>query len=246
MRRLLVATSVCIAIAIAVGSSSVNAELDSSIFTSRQHRLRVVVPRGWRATDQPTYPGLILWMLRTSPEGTAKIVLTAEPFTRQVYCSWPPECRASAESLPSKFACALRSKLTAQRINTGAIAAGPKENEQAGMPSVWFELDDGKQYVRQAVAVREDRLVSLVLTAGSAGARTANARPFEQALRTLRPLTPEELGVPLPAPESVVMQLVSDGGVADAPPPTDAGAGPATFALAPATKIDPVGPCAKQ
>lgn len=246
MRRLLVATGVCIAIAIAVVSSSVNAELDNSIFTSRQHRLRVVAPRGWRATDQPTYPGLILWMVRSSAEGNAKIVLTAEPFTRQVYCSWPPECRASAESLPAKFACALRSKLTAQRINTGAIAAGPKENEQAGMPSVWFELDDGKRYVRQAVAVREDRLVSLVLTAGSAAARTANARPFEQALRTLRPLTPEELGLPLPAPESVVMQLVSDGGVADAPPPTDAGAAPATFALAPATKIDPVGPCAKQ
>lgn len=246
MRRLLVAIGVCVAIAIGVVSSSVNAELDSAVFTSRTHRLRIVVPRGWRATDLPTYPGLILWMVRSQPEGEAKIALTAEPFSRQVYCSWPPECRASAETLPGKFACALRSKLTAQRIHTGAIAAGPKENEQAGMPTVWFELDDGKSFVRQAVAVREDRLVSLVLSGGSLAARNAAVRGFEQALRTLRPLTPEELGQPLPAPESVVMQLVSDGGVVDAPPPTDAGAAPATFALAPATKIDPVGPCAKQ
>jgi hypothetical protein len=248
MRRLFVALGVCVAIAIAIASSSVNAELDNLVFTSREHRLRVVVPRGWRATDQPTYPGLILWMLRTMPDGKdGKIVLSAEPFTRKVYCSWPPECRASAESLPGKFACALRSKLTAQRIHTGAIQAGPKENEQNGMPSVWFEVDDGKRYARQAVAVREDRLVSLVLSAGSAEARSTHERAFEQALRTLRPLTPEELGQPLPAPESVVMQLVTDGGVPADAAASDAGvAGPATFALAPAAKIDPVGPCAKQ
>jgi hypothetical protein len=244
MRRLLGAIGACVAIAIAIASSSVNAELDNSVFTSRPYRLRVVVPRGWRATDQPSYPGLLLWMLRTQPEG--KIVLTAEPFTRPIYCGWPPECRASAESLPSKFACALRSKLTAQRIHVGPIQAGPKENEQAGMPSVWFELDDGKQFLRQAVSVREDRLVSLVLSADSAEARSAHVRAFEQALRTLRPLTAEELGQPFAAPGSVVMQLVSDGGVPADAMATDAGAAPATFALAPATKIDPVGACAKQ
>src|SRR4051812_43580121 len=85
MKQLLVAVALSGAVAIAVHSSSVNAELENQIFTSRAHKLRLVVPRGWRATDQPSYPGLLVWMLRSQPDG--KMVLTAEPFTRQVYCS---------------------------------------------------------------------------------------------------------------------------------------------------------------
>ena len=77
-----------------------HAELENSVFTSRAHRLRMVVPRGWRATDQPSYPGLLLWMLRSQPPG--QIVLTAETFTRTQYCSWPIACRTSPESLSSK------------------------------------------------------------------------------------------------------------------------------------------------
>ena len=240
---LLASTVVAVMVAFALHSSSVNADLENQIFTSRAHRLRLVVPRGWRATDQPSYPGLLLWMLRSQPEG--KMVLTAEPFTRQVYCSWPVECRSSPDSLPSKYACAMRRKLEAQRLHVGPIQAGPKENEQAGIPSVWFELDDGKDFLRQAVAVREDRLISLVLSAPSGEARNAHVRYFEQALRTLRPLTPEELGEPLPAPQQVVTQLIDDAGVA----PADAGrsdaavTAPTTFEAPPAQKLDPVGAC---
>ena len=64
MKQLLIAVAVLGAIAIALRSSSVNAELDNQIFTSRANKLRIVVPRGWRATDQPSYPGMLLWMLR--------------------------------------------------------------------------------------------------------------------------------------------------------------------------------------
>ena len=244
---LLIASSLVAALVVlAVRSSSVNAELENqnTIYTSKAHRLRLVVPRGWRATDQPSYPGLLVWMLRSSPEG--KMVLTAEPFTRQVYCSWPIECRSSADSLPGKLACAIRRKLEGQRLRVGPVQAGPKENEQAGVPSVWFEVDDGKDYLRQAVALGEDRVISLVLSAKSLEARNAHVRYFEQALRTLRPLTPEELGEPLPSPQQVVTQLLDDAGVApDASGPSDAAvATPTTFETAPVQKIDPVGPCA--
>ena len=59
------------------------AELENQVFTSRADRLRMVVPRGWRATDHPTYPGLLLWMMRTQPPG--QIVLSSEAFTRELY-----------------------------------------------------------------------------------------------------------------------------------------------------------------
>jgi hypothetical protein len=244
MVRLVLAIAAAALVAIAI-STSVKAELENQIFTSRAHRVRVVVPRGWRATDQPSYPGMLLWMLRSKPDG--KMVLTAEQFTRKVYCDWPPECRTTSDPLPTKLACALRQKYQAQRIRVGPPQAGPKENEQAGMASVWFELDDGKQYLRQAVALGEDRVISLTLTAQSAEARTAHVRAFEQALRTLRPLTLEEIGTDLTPPEQVVMQLVVDAAVADAGAPADAApAGTATFQSAPAPKVNPVGPCAKQ
>lgn len=246
MKQLLVAIAVSGVVAIAVHSSSVNAELDNQIFTSRSNKLRIVVPRGWRSTDQPSYPGMLVWMMRSQPEG--KMVLTAEPFTRQVYCSWPIECRSSVDSLPGKLACAIRTKLIAQRLTVGMVQAGPKENEQAGIPSVWFEINDGKNYLRQAVALDEDHVVSLVLSASSEQARTAHVRAFEQALRTLRPLTPQELGEPLPAPQQVVTQMITD----DAGVPADATAVAADAAVvaptfaAPTVKIDPVGPCSKK
>jgi hypothetical protein len=114
------------------------------------------------------------------------------------------------------------------------------------MPSVWFEVDDGKRHLRQAVSIAEDRVVSLVLSAPSAEARSTHVRAFEQALRTLRPLTDDELGIPQQAPEAVVMQLVSDAAVSDGPIATDAQtAGAMAFESAPVTTIAPVGPCAK-
>lgn len=245
--RLIAALAVGSAVAVVLlGVPTVEAELENSIYSSKTHRIRIVVPRGWRATDQPSYPGLLLWMLRGQPEG--KIMLTSEPFTRAVYCSWPLQCRQSPDPLPAKLACALREKLAAQRTRVGPTQGGPKENTQNGMPSVWFEVDDGKRYLRQAVALGEDHVVSLTLAASSAEARSAHVRAFEQALRTLRPLTPEELGVPTASAEQVLMQMVDDAGVGDAAAVVaDAAVAVATttFESAPVTKIEPVGPCGR-
>lgn len=253
MRRgtahVLAATAVASAIALVVAIPTSSAELDNAVYSSKAHKIRLVVPRGWRATDQPTYPGLLMWMLRDRPDG--KIVLTAEPFTRAMYCSWPIECRQSTEPLPNKLACALRERLEAQRIRVGGPEAGPKENRQNGLPTVAFNIDDGKRYLRQAVAVTEDRVVTLTLQAPSLDARNLHERAFEQALRSLRPLTPEEQGVPAPSPQEVVLQLVDDAGVpatpGDAIATSDAAVATVatTFESAPVSKQEPVGPCGK-
>ena len=228
-----------------------SAELENQVFTSRGDRIRLVVPRGWRASDAPSYPGLLLWLMR--PEG--KIVLTAEPFTRELYCSWPITCRTSHEvgTVESKLACALRQKLVNESFHIGPIQAGPKENEAAGLPSVWFDFDDGKHFMRQAVALGDDRAFSLVLSASSADSRNSQIRAFEQTLRTLRPLTTEELGAP-PAAGTVI---VVDGGVistidatlapSDATGKTTGSAAPTTpdSVNPPPSKVNPIGPCSK-
>ncbi len=230
-----------------------HAELEGSVYSSRSDRIRIVIPRGWRATDHPTYPGLLLWMMRTQPPG--QIVLSSEAFTRELYCSWPPACRATADTPTNKYACALRMKLQAQKMRVDPVASsGPKENAAAGLPSVWFEYDDGKHFLRQAVAVSGDRAFSLVLAAPSLEARASHVRPFDQALRSMRPLTAAETGsgsldaaalavddsgaAPATTPDAM---LVDGGAILDGAP----GREPMTFESAPAPKIDPVGPCAK-
>ena len=237
-RRLLVPITLLAAL---VGASAFlveesHANLENGVFTSAPHRLRLVVPRGWRATEQPSYPGLLLWMMRSQPQGT--IVLTAETFTRDLYCTWPIACRTSSESLASKYACALRAKLTGQSMRVGPTQAGPKDNEAAGLPSVWFEYDDGRRFLRQAVAIGEGRAISLVLAAPTNDARASHVRPFEQALRTLRTIVPDE---PAPSPAAAI-----DAGTTDASTTLtgDAGIdGGAMFESAPAPTINPVGPC---
>lgn len=244
MRRL-ITTGLPLALALAavlalpflVGETRAELENQKEVFTSRIDGIRLVVPRGWReqATDQPSYPGMLLWMTRNQPPG--QIVLTGEALTRKKYCSWPIKCRTSPEALQVKYACALREKLVAQRMRVGPTQPGPKDNDVAGVPSVWFEYDDGKRFLRQAVVLNGDRAISLVLSSPTNDARATHVRAFEQALRTLRPLTAAESvppgadgGIPLDAPiDSVTaLTLPPDGGVFESSPP------PA---------IPPVGPC---
>ncbi|HEY6173877.1 MAG TPA: hypothetical protein VIX73_05500 [Kofleriaceae bacterium] len=244
LRRLIFPLALAAAFAIVVGVvvEESAADLDNLVFTSRPDRLRMLVPRGWRQSELKSYPGGLLWLARSQPQG--QIELTAEAFTRDLYCSWPVTCRTSRDTLPAaKYACALRVRLEAQHLRVGPIQAGPRETEAAGLPSVWFEFDDGKHFLRQAIAMSADRAFSLVLSAPTADARATHTRAFEQALRTMQLLTPEEtaraavvdaavpVGDAVPSDAVLVDGAVLDGGVAfeTAPPPSAA--------------IAPIGPC---
>lgn len=249
------------------GDVAADLENNNSVFTSPSGRLRMIVPRGWRATDQPSYPGLLLWMMRSQPEG--QLVLAGEAFTRDLYCSWPIACRANHDAAPvDKYACALRERLITEHFRVGPAQPGPKESETGGLPSVWFEFDDGKHFLRQAVAMTNERAVSLVLTTSSNDARSAHSRAFEQALRTLRVLTTAEMnqratatGTSSPATLDAASSdataairldldagmVANDAGLSDAAATLDDAAvaidGGVAFESAPAPAIDPVGPC---
>jgi hypothetical protein len=244
MRRLVAGLAIVV-----VANAIASAELENHVYTSRVDNVRIVVPRGWRESDAPSYPNVLLWMMR----GDAKIVLTSEPLTHTMYCSWPVQCRTNRDlTLTARYACALREKLQRDHhMHVGLVEAGPKENADAGVPSVWFELDDGKHFLRQAVAVADtnDHAVSLVLETSSNDQRAAAVRSFEQALRTLRPLSSDELAAaPLPAPATTGSDVVpTDAGIVDAQVGS-AEAGSASIAgsgalplVAP--KLDPTGPC---
>jgi hypothetical protein len=257
MRRLasgLCALAIVIAIVATIGflvEEPALADLDpracssqTQVLTARQERVRMVIPRNWCASDHPSYPGVLVSIVpavRNAPPG--EILLTAEPFTRQLYCSWSVACRTQASNT-AKYACGLREKLAAARLRVGPAQLGPKENEVAGLPSMWFEFDDGKRFLRQAIAVTGDRALSLVLTTPTADARTSHARPFDQALRTLQILTAAESVAPT--------GTVVDAGVVappnDAPdkkdePHAGSGNGSGSGSAAPPVRINPIGDC---
>lgn len=241
LRRLAFPLALVAALAVTAGIlvEDSAADLENLVYTSRDDRLRLIVPRGWRASDQAGYPGLRLWMARIAPP-QGQIALTAEKFTRDLYCSWPVHCRTSHEPPASMYACALRTKLEAQHLKVGPTQAGPKENEAAGLPSVWFEYDDGRHFLRHAIAFSPDRAFSLVLSAPTPEARATHTRAFEQALRTLQLLSPEETaraaGIDAASPPGdtpsdagLIDGAVLDGGIA--------------FESAPAPALSPIGPC---
>jgi hypothetical protein len=244
---LALAAAIAVAVGLLVDDSA--AELENQVFTSRADRLRIVVPRGWRASDLPSYPGLLLWMAPNQvgqPALPGQIQLTVERFTRDLYCTWPASCRASQDPLPSKYACALRLKLEALRLRVEPIQAGPKENEQAGLSSISFDYDDGKHFLRQAIAFSADRAISLVLSAPSKELRTRHARAFDQALRTLHQLSAEETaraeGIDAAIAPPTDASIIDSGALADGAV-LDAGV---LFESAPAPKLNPVGSCDKR
>ena len=244
LRRLIFPLALAAALAVIAGIlvEESAADLDGQVFTSRSDRLQLLVPRGWRSSDQKSYPGMLLWMARSQPPG--QIELTGEDFTRELYCSWPVTCRTSRDNLPAaKYACALRAKLEAQRLKVGPIQAGPRENETAGLASVWFEYDDGRHFLRHAIAMSADRAFSLVLSTPTPDARATHTRAFEQALRTMQLLTAEEtaqvtgidaataINDAMPSDAVLIDGAILDGGVVfqSAPPPVQV--------------VSPIGPC---
>jgi hypothetical protein len=223
------------AMSLLVGVPS-RADLDNQVFTSRAQGIRLTVPKGWRASDLASYPGVVLWMLRSQPPGW--IIVGAEPLRQQLVCSWPPECRTLSQPLAVRYACALRLQLERQNVLVGPVQAGPKENIAAGLPSIWFEFTDGKRFVRQALAVNERRAVSLVLSTTSVADRATHARAFDQALRSLRELA-DDAAAPAtaanaPSGDAPAGAAVPTAAPATAPGPTVAPATAAASAAAPA------------
>ncbi len=215
---------IAIVIAFLVGESGESrGDLENLVFTSPRYRVKLVVPRTWRVTEQPSYPGFLLWLMRSQPEG--RIVLTAETFSRDLFCAWPVACRNSHEPLASRYACAVREKLVKERMRVGPLQPGPKENEANRFPSVWFEYDDGTHFLRQAIAFSPDnRIVGMVLSTATEDARRTHTKAFDQTLRTLQSVEPDATA---PAAGSG----------------SGSGSGLDQQAIEQVPKINPIGPC---
>lgn len=198
-----------LALALSIAIRPAVATLDDDVFTSREADVRMLAPRGWRVSDQPSYPGVLLWMVRAKPPG--QMMLTVEDIGAASRACWPKECGHDATA--PDFVCVL-----ANRLGAAGFAVGPVEDGR------WFDYQRGKdatRFLRQGVVVLGHHAFTLILSAPTANDRAAHAREFDRALRSVRPLTG---GEGAPADERGPPAIADDGGAIaiDAPPDVDA------------------------
>src|SRR5262245_40696640 len=165
-----------------------DAGLEGDVFTSREANIRMVAPRDWRVSDLPSYPGVLLWMVRTRPRGL--MLLTVETVDRHARCAWPAACRSAGRPLAEQMACALSARLSTTRFQVGPVQSGR---------TPWFDYDDGRRWLRQAVLVSGATAVTLILSTESPTDRATHVRTFDRALRSLRPMTASEAAAAAPA-----------------------------------------------
>jgi hypothetical protein len=161
-----------------------SATIEGNTFTSEAHNVRLTLPRGWRWSDQPTYPGIIARMFRTRPRAT--MMLAVDP-RGDVERGITDECRtrtpatASDPPVPAPLALQVTCQQASRLADLGFSILTIKE---ADRPYIDYAIGDRE--LRQGVVIAGESVFTLVLAADTAGARAQYARTFDTALRSIR------------------------------------------------------------
>ncbi len=148
------------------------AEIDGDTLIATEHGLRLELPRGWRASETTAYPGIVIWLARTTPRVT--ILVTVDPLIGP--CGDPLRfCDRDAGAAIT----VLRKQLD---------LAGFQITAQAQSRTPELEYQAGGRFLRHAVLVLGDQVVSVVLAADSPAVRAAQGRVFERLTQTVRTL----------------------------------------------------------
>ncbi|HVK71943.1 MAG TPA: hypothetical protein VM734_01430 [Kofleriaceae bacterium] len=174
MPRVLVAV-LAVALALAsIAAPTARADVDGDVFTSETHGVRAEVPRGWRVSEPNGYPNVLLWLSRSRPH--VKIVVAYDRIV--------PDCRAALDVAfcnrdVAQVAAALRTQIAAAGFTITA-------QEQSRTPGLEYQANG--RYLRHALVVVGDLVVSVILVADSAADRAAQSRLFERLTQSVRPL----------------------------------------------------------
>jgi hypothetical protein len=161
-------------VAIASVATTASAEIDGETFTSETHGVRAQLPRGWRTTSSSGYPGTLVWLSRSKPR--VRIVIAIDPIVT--------DCSAGATFCnpdPSAAAAALRAQL---------VGAGFEITAQEQTRTPELEYHRGRRYLRHAVIVVGNSVVSVILAADSTADRAAMGRVFDRVTQSVRPFAP--------------------------------------------------------
>jgi hypothetical protein len=156
----------------AAPTTAARADIDGDTLISTEHGLRLELPRGWRATEVTPYPGIVVWMSRTTPRVT--MIVTVDPVVGPCrdplrFCDRDPDAA-----------------ITVLRAQLGAAGFQITAQTQSRTPELEYQA--GGRFLRHAAVVLDDRIVSVILAADSAQARAAQGRVFERVTQTVRAL----------------------------------------------------------
>lgn len=154
-------------LALVLGDASApRADIRDGSFHSETWRVSMSLPKNWQASEQTSYPNILVWMSRRQPD--AKMLLSAEAVD------------------PSLDAQGYTAETVERLERFGFEVRGPQLHAATG--AYWMDLDDGRTFLRQAILVVDGIGYSLTVAARDAGTRGQLLRAFDQALRSIRPL----------------------------------------------------------
>lgn len=164
-------------VAIALGSARpARADLDGETFTSPEYGVRAEVPRGWRVSEVSGYPRVLLVMSRSTPP--ARLYVTIDPIV--------PGCRTELDAVfcsadPTAAVTRLRERLDATgfRITAQTLSRTPE-----------LEYEAGDHFVRHALIVIDDHVVSVILATRSTSGRSSLRRVFDRLTQSVRAAPP--------------------------------------------------------
>ncbi len=160
------------------------AEIDNGLLRDSAGGFAIKLPSGWRISDQPSYPGIAVWLRRTTPLGT--IWISSEPVDKNLICSWPPECRNPNDSIASNYACAVETRLRIGRVTVSRLRWDPKAIPTTDFAAEWLTYSTKTRAVRQAFMVNANSAITIAISAPNAPTLKAHLRDFEQMLRSIR------------------------------------------------------------
>lgn len=166
-----------VVIAVLGGTAApVAADLDGEIFTSKAARVRAEIPRGWRISEVSGYPRVLMIMSRSTPP--ARIIVTIDPIV--------PGCRTELDAV----FCSSDPNAAITRLRERHDAAGFRVTAQTQSRTPELEYEAAGRFVRHALIVVGDRVVSVILATESTGARAALRRVFDRLTQSIRPTAP--------------------------------------------------------
>jgi hypothetical protein len=154
--------------ALHIGLNSARADLAGSTFESEEWRVSLTGPKGWKLSDDTSYPSILLWMVHRRPD--ARMLFSAELL------------------VDVKDAQAYANR-TAERLKKlGFNVRAPQLHSATG--AYWMDFDDGKHFLRQALLVPGQLGIgySLTLSAPEMRARGQLLRAFDDTLRSIVPV----------------------------------------------------------
>ena len=160
--------------ALAVAPARARADLDGDVFTSPDDHLRLDVPRGWRVSDRSGYPHVLLTLSRSKPR--ARLQITVDAIV--------PGCR----TVPDAVFCSAEPTAALARLRDGLEPLGARITAQLEGRSPELEYQAGRRFVRHALVVIDDRVISVILSTDRADDRTALRRTFDRLVQSVRPV----------------------------------------------------------